>query len=255
MKARRPDQKIEWLTDVSGARWLEERLRFFMGHVGSLVPEDYQSYVRIFHPQESAAGRESWSDIAARNGRVAHPLMQFPNISAPLGAGPLKIDAGPSEGDLPHRERQVLLEHLGPSMGAPLTCWFAVWEGCGVDPRGVAMRLDVIERRYLAYRGPLDLALARLPAGPDVHWRGAVPVGSHASPFDHPHFGTIDQSPNMWWPEDRSWFVATEVDLASTYVGGGERLIDALLHDGRLEAMRARPADPVILASDTVNVL
>jgi hypothetical protein len=243
MNARTPEQKIEWATDVSQARWLEEQLRFFMGHVGSLVPEEYEAYARIFHPRESSAGRERWADIAARNGRIAHPLMQFPNVSSPHGAGPLKMDLGPSPGHLPLPERQVLVEHLAGS--TTLRCWFAVWEGSGVDPRGVSTRLDVIQRRYLAHRGPLSLALARLPAGPDVRWSVGVSVGANASEFDHRHFGTIDQSPHMWWPEDRSWFVATEVDAASTYVGGSGHLIDALLKDGRLEAVTARPADPV----------
>ncbi len=38
-----------------------------------------------------------------------------------------------------------------------------------------------------------------------------------------------DQTPNLWWPEDRAWFVATEIDLAWTYVGGREALIEQLV--------------------------
>ena len=28
------------------------------------------------------------------------------------------------------------------------------------------------------------------------------------------------QSPNLWWPHDRAWCVASEIDVRSTYVGG-----------------------------------
>lgn len=41
----------------------------------------------------------------------------------------------------------------------------------------------------------------------------------------------IWQSANLWWPNDRAWFVATEIDLMSTYVGGTQAYIDAVLGD------------------------
>jgi hypothetical protein len=43
------------------------------------------------------------------------------------------------------------------------------------------------------------------------------------------------QTPNMWWPPDRRWFVHTEVDALSTLIGGSEALIDELLGDETLE--------------------
>ncbi len=41
--------------------------------------------------------------------------------------------------------------------------------------------------------------------------------------------------PNLIWPEDRAWFVASEVDLDSTLVGGSRELIDELLAAPGLE--------------------
>ena len=49
------------------------------------------------------------------------------------------------------------------------------------------------------------------------------------------------QVANLWWPQDRAWFVATEIDLAWTYVGGPTGLIGQLLAETRIEA---RPAAP-----------
>lgn len=45
------------------------------------------------------------------------------------------------------------------------------------------------------------------------------------------------QSPNLWWPEDRAWFVATEIDGYSTYIGGEQACIDALVAHPHLEVL------------------
>jgi hypothetical protein len=62
------------------------------------------------------------------------------------------------------------------------------------------------------FRGPLEIALK----GPWTRWH---------------------QTPNLWWPHDRAWFVATEIDFDSTLVGGSHALIDALLANDALEAL------------------
>ncbi|TMD41293.1 MAG: hypothetical protein E6I88_07925 [Chloroflexi bacterium] len=48
------------------------------------------------------------------------------------------------------------------------------------------------------------------------------------------------QTPNLWWPEDRSWCVATEIDLAETYVGGSDACIARILEDRGLDAFPMR---------------
>lgn len=58
---------------------------------------------------------------------------------------------------------------------------------------------------------------------------------------------------NLWWPEDRSWCVATEIDFGWTYVGGSQALIDAVVTCVDLEALPARVTDAVTFAGDTVN--
>jgi hypothetical protein len=37
------------------------------------------------------------------------------------------------------------------------------------------------------------------------------------------------QPPDLWWPEDRAWFFATDTDLAWTYVGGTQALVDEVV--------------------------
>ncbi len=78
-------------------------------------------------------------------------------------------------------------------------------------------RVELPNRSYLLYSGEVSDALALL-------------VSEH-------------QTPNLWWPGDRSWCVATEIDLPCTYVGGSAELIDAILADPRLEAMPVAAED------------
>lgn len=48
----------------------------------------------------------------------------------------------------------------------------------------------------------------------------------------------VDFSPSNLWPEDRSWLLCTDYDLWGTKVVGSSTLIEALLDDGELEALR-----------------
>ncbi len=65
--------------------------------------------------------------------------------------------------------------------------------------------------------------------------------------------GTTYQSVSMWWPDDRSWFVSTEVDLAWTYVGGAREAIDDVLAQPEIEALRARLSDRFTWDGDSLN--
>jgi hypothetical protein len=83
----------------------------------------------------------------------------------------------------------------------PEVCWFCVWIGYGDIPERLwewpQVRLP--GREYVLLRGPLDAVTSST-------------------------FERIDlQAPNIWWPDDRRWCVATENDLMSTYVGGSQR--------------------------------
>jgi hypothetical protein len=56
----------------------------------------------------------------------------------------------------------------------------------------------------------------------------------------------IGQPPNLWWPSDRSWIVASEIDLPWTYVGGSTALIERILAEPRLESLGAEPDDSCV---------
>ena len=62
-----------------------------------------------------------------------------------------------------------------------------------------------------------------------------------------------EEGPNLWWPGDRAWCVATEIDFPYTYVGGSRSLIEEALAHPRLEALPATTSDGITFDSDKVN--
>ena len=70
-----------------------------------------------------------------------------------------------------------------------------------------------LARSYLLFRGPLDAI----------------------DSFLEPAFHAFAQSPNIWWPIDRAWCVATEIDLSDSFIGGSEECIQRILARPDLE--------------------
>lgn len=62
-----------------------------------------------------------------------------------------------------------------------------------------------------------------------------------------------DVGPSLWWPPDRDWFVATEIDFRWTYVGGSRECIDRILADIRPEALETDVNTRGDYLSDTIN--
>jgi len=146
----------------------------------------------------------------------------------------------------------------GQHTTSPEDCYFALWEGWAqlaggsawgtltlegsgraVEPPPLltpreksAPRLQLPDRSYLLLRGPLAAVatLARYE-GPDVPWA---------------------QSPNLFWPADRAWIVATEIDFDSTLVGGTREAVGAVL-TSRLEAWPVEDGESLQSDADRVN--
>jgi hypothetical protein len=49
--------RSEWLRGVSAGEWISERLHPWLTDTGSMVPEGFNSYVRILHPVEIDGAR------------------------------------------------------------------------------------------------------------------------------------------------------------------------------------------------------
>ena len=64
---------------------------------------------------------------------------------------------------------------------------------------------------------------------------------------------SVHGSPTQWWPEDRGWFVCSDWDLTFTLVGGSEEIIDELISNLDLEAVRVEPTFRIDNQSDQIN--
>jgi hypothetical protein len=244
--------------DTSPAEWIGSRLHPSATDVGSIIPEGFEAYGRLFHPVEGDAGRrERWGDLARRNRRIVHPEMQFHWISRPVGQRPppgYDPGDGPSWGSLPLPERQALVEVLSRYTTTPDTCWFCVWDGYDPleenptvewhEPGTLAALRARIQRRRPRRRVP-SLPLVDLPHRRYYLYRGSIQKALAPLP--------LEQSPNLWWPEDRAWFVATEIDYAWTYVGAPRRAVEELVEDGRVEVLLAELTDLPFYDSDVRN--
>ena len=100
-------------------------------------------------------------------------------------------------------------------------------------PAGVRQgpRVHLPNRDYLLYFGPTEAVTASLS------------------------LADSGQTPNLWWPEDRAWCVATEIDLAWTYVGGPAAMVKQLLADDRIEVVAADPNESTLRIEERVQVL
>jgi len=225
--------------DVSPGAWIAGSVRRSLSDVGSLVPPTFPAYARVLHPAVRFDGDDDvevpWAEVAAHNGTVAHPLMQWPAITGSwdyLGQDdqPELWNDAPAEGHLPSAVAGRLAAVLAGHSGTPGDCFFGVWSGWGLVEAD-APTLDLPHRGFWLVRGPIELAAANLAPEP------------------------MEQSAHLWWPADRSWCVATDIDLLSTYVGGSAECVAAVLAAPGLEAVPAAADDGTFWSADTVNSL
>lgn len=245
-------QGVELVSEPSPARWIVERLRPWDRsgvRVASFVPEGFEAYARILHPAYRVAydvGTVRWCAIAERRGREVGPEAGFSEV---LGLDPNTRewqDAVPSDGNLPREQSQALIPVLRDLTSTPDACWFCIWEGYGFWWAGAhsplvapgagsdeitAYRRQALEQDELLTRTPRVRAEAR------AYFLFRGPLSAAAS-FE---FGPWRQSPNLWWPDDRAWCVATEIDAYSTYVGASRRCVDRIVGAPDLEAIEVRP--------------
>jgi hypothetical protein len=228
--------------DAHPADWVVAGVRGFAESVLSLVPEGFGFYVRLFHPAyRRPAEREPptvpvrWQEIAAANGARAHPAMQLVALTRSedscFQSQPGVYDQAPSIGSLPVELIAAIVPVLGRHTSTPNTCWFCVCDGWGAIRPDVATApaFRLPHRRHHLLGGPIACAAENL----------AVP--------------TVEQSPNLWWPDDHAWCVATEIDLNTTYIGCDQECRDDLLALVDVEAVAIDPASGVSRESDSVN--
>jgi hypothetical protein len=250
--------------------------------VTSVAPRGYGAYVRILHPASRSNAPVRWSEIASASGATLHPLAQWDLIAPDPDDGPWI--SRPEQGAPSSAILSALVSLLGNFTMTADRCFFGIWGGWGylndssgalaretTDPHqdsvlgrwrvkrarrsssgapanarsqfiselaAEAASFPMLEfepgrgRPYLLGTGPLDVILQ---------------IADDTS-FDHPGVPVA-----MWWPDDRAWFVSSEIDFDSTVVAGSPELRDLLLSDPELEAFDVPPDGILSLNGDSVN--
>ena len=239
---------LEWSTQVDEAHWIAERLLppdDFC--VGSIVPEGYSAYARILHPARSQHNLPvRWQTVADWSKRTLHPQSEFDTVAIPESKPeePLPWRQGPRNGTLDPDDLRALLAILDHHTDTPERCWFCIWAGYGWS-RGSSAVLarsgsgpvpDPEPRPEPVPRYVREGPLVELPWRDYFLFTGPI---SDALAF----VSTQGQTPNLFWPSDRSWCVASEIDLYWTYVGGSEAMVDQVLASADIEA---QPTDTLI---------
>ncbi len=217
---------LEPVEDLSESVWVQEALKDWPSGrrfiVRDLVPPIFEAYARILHRPLLLAD-DRWS---------------------------LK------EGSLSVPEASALSSFLAAHTSDPTACWFAMWSGWGELSGGTVSLYPVggpINELKMRRRTRLEGERARREAArfrtfsalgggrSYLLFEGAV---EDAARFD---LGYGFQSPALWWPEDRAWFVHTEIDGSSTHLGGTHSMIDRLVGEQILESFEVQSDTPAAL--------
>lgn len=187
--------------DAGAAAWIAARLGEF-GTVGGLLPEGFDAYALVRHVDPAGFSDDDALHLAAL------------------------------------AERHT---------ATPGTVWFAIWEGHGwagttqvvwmrTSPPGRFTSLALAWRRRRVRRSDrrraraVRRALEEVPTFDLPHRRYHLVGGRLLGVTGLTEPGsTRAQAPDLWWPDDRAWFVASDTDLAWTGVGGPRQLIVGLL--------------------------
>lgn len=260
------------VSDVSPAAWVSEAIRGFGPCVDHQVPAGrYDLFARVLHRPDQGlqnpAEAGSWAAVAARYGTTVHAQAEFASIArAERGLG--VVEGEPYDGSLDRITLPALRDVLRRHTATADRCWFALWAGYGGEPAGWRdmPTFETPGRDYWLFSGPLssvlDLSLDLAHAGSEeAAARGVLELVStgEASDIDQVAWdqdmrrSDIVQSPNLWWPDDRSWFVSSEIDLDSTIVAGTPALIAEILTHPDLEALAVSATTSLMTGSDQIN--
>lgn len=198
---------------MSIAAWIPSLIAPTIGIVSAVVPAGFDSYVRV-----------------AREASCDQDTHLFESVAA------------------------VAADHTSTADAVV----FGVWVGWGFDTTAELVwsrsKVGARLRRWRHRRAAPSQTAAALRRDLELLPRLDLPIRSYhllagpieaATAMTAPPSGRFPQLPDLWWPVDRSWFVAGDTDLDWIYVAGTSALTDALV---RLLDTRCRivgPLDPV----------
>lgn len=193
-------------SDAEAAAWVQERFdRQLVSCVG------FEAYLRIGH---SSPGDDE-------------PVDASPELVCAIAEMGVRHTSTP---DLAH-----IAVWEGHGWVGTSTYWIEQRPGRGVLVRAAAaIRRRVLQararRQQLAEQRRLVGQLSAIPSFELPNRRYHLLTGpvSAAAGIRSPADGVEPQMPDLWWPDDRAWFVSTDTDLDFTVVAGSEAFVSEL---------------------------
>ncbi len=199
-------EHVQYAVTIDPAEWIAGACGGVGGTVGALVPNQYPLVLRVRAPDPIPRG---WS-IAYRD---------LFAVVASIG------------------ERHT---------SSPDRAWFAVWQGHGFANRTTHVawkeppddtNRDAREQERSRLRdedkrrnGAVTASLRQVPRFdlPNRSYHLLTGPVSATTQLDDPGSGATWRHPDLFWPDDHRWFVATDVDFWSLYIGGDHDFITEL---------------------------
>lgn len=214
---------IEPADAVAPSHWIEQRCHGDEGTAGALVPNHYDSVLRVHPP--APAGGDWWTSY-----RELHEVV---------------TSTGARHTSTPERAFFAVWEGHGFDTGSSHVAWLDPptddVERRSRDAERARVRLEG-QRRNAAIRA----ALAQIPTferPQRTYYLLKGPVVAVAD-LRYPDCGDW-RNPDLFWPEDRRWFVATDVDFWSLYIGGANDFI--------AELAQSVPTQPAVVRAGLPN--
>lgn len=205
-----------WPVATAGAaEWVVDAVRpYRVGTVGAVLPAAmFETTLRILHPFLSADNTlVPWRVVA---GTVRVNLDHTTESETLLPGDGSEEPQAPMAGILPGMVAVHLLAALAESAERIDDCFFGIWDGWGQiqQPFPETARFSFGHRDWLLFEGS----------------RPAVICGVEVIP-------TVFVKPSLWWPADRGWIVATEIDHRCSYVSCSADAAQRILGNPLLES-------------------
>lgn len=200
--------------------------------VGMLMPAAFPDYARVLHPywDDDSGSLVTWSSMAERTGATMHAEVQWHTLVSRADGDVRWNLPGPEDGSLEPGLLASLLAVLLLHTESPNAIVSCFWSGFGDREIQTAEPVFSIDERDYVVCGESSEDLIRRAVDP---LRGLTPT--------------------MWWPEDRAWFVHSDIDAPSTYIGGSTACIDDVLAAVGIEALSATLTDRFDADGDLKN--
>lgn len=165
----------------------------------------------------------------------------------------------PERGSLPVEVLRSLCDTLEQHTSDSNHCLFGLWTGKNLAAFAFAEAADALTHSSVQETQKAAFSMEELE-GPQFRLKGRQYVlleGPLTAAKECNSGGELleNLSPNLLWPSDKAWFVATDIDLDSTLVAGSDELITAVVSSPELEAWPIGHLDSLAFDGDLVNAV